>query len=325
MTDWKAVDVQQDTLDVFVYVLHALTGVYIWEFLVTSDIECNVLFGRRTSRWPLIIYVLSRYCTLVSLILGVLMFDIGSPSLDCRATYIVVSVLSYISLGLASVNLAIRTIAIWTDNKYVTRSLCLIICVLWCLVIIQLATSFVTAARISGGRCLPGTKNKAWVLTTYVYSLFINSIITALTVWKLRERFGLPTAIYSQILFREGVGFYMIVFLFDLVAIVMLILNLNIAMSAIFVVSAQVAVTVVACRAVRSLCLKLRPPPEIVGGNWTQSFPIDLHTINTQQLTHSKTINSVPSRHQLESPSASQERSSKGRDLDLYMEPRHFP
>ncbi|KAF9524367.1 hypothetical protein CPB83DRAFT_616449 [Crepidotus variabilis] len=278
MIDWQSPQIQQKALDVFVKFLHGLFGLYIWELLLTSNIEWLVLTGKKPFRWPLFFYFASRYCTLGSLIAGIAMFDI--PSVSCHAAFTATLVLTHMSLGLASINLAVRTIAIWAQSKYVSWILCFIIVGQWSLIVVQATT--VSTIDLPGGGCMPETKNFKWVTAIYVYSLGIDSIVIFLNIWKLRGGLGMRSATFTHVIFRQGIFYYMIAFLFDFVAIVILILNLNLGMVGLFSVIAQVTCSIVAGRAVRSLATSIT-----LGQNtkkdWSRSNPIS-NSLNKPQV-----------------------------------------
>ncbi|KAF9527931.1 hypothetical protein CPB83DRAFT_855454 [Crepidotus variabilis] len=287
MANWESPDVQEQTLVAFTKFLHAVTGLYIWELMITSDLEWKVLTGRKPFRWPMISYFGSRWTCLAACLAGCFMLDMSH--VNCHSTYVAVHVFTHTSLNLASVNFVIRTIAIWSYNRYIIVGLSFLLVGQLCLTIFQATT--VTITTLPDGGCLPPADGFRFVLVIYAYSLCIDSIVILLTVWKLRTVIGVRAATYAHLIFKQGVGYYMIAFMFDLIAIIFMVLDPTFGLVATFNVAALVAVAIVASRAVWALSSASgKPVIEKAGGAWPHPLSVNISTSQRQEID-SKTSN----------------------------------
>ncbi|KAG8216909.1 hypothetical protein J3R82DRAFT_7182 [Butyriboletus roseoflavus] len=152
------------------------------------------------------------------------------------------------AVGLASINLSIRTMAVWSQNKYIVAFLILVILGHWSLL---LHGTLLKAAWVQGTCVITDTNNQILAIC-FIYSMVFDFTVLCLTGWKL----AFPTSGRSKLInliFGDGLIYFLIAFLANLLATIFMLLNLNAVMSIIANVPAAIASTIVACRVVRRL------------------------------------------------------------------------
>lgn len=230
--------------------MHVLLGLYIWEVATSLSFDWDFIVGRKKFRWPMIFYFANRYFLLFALI-GIAIALNVSEEIDCQSLYTYNQVFGNASIGLASINLSLRTIAVWSQNKILIVGLVLVIMGHWSLLLHGI---LLKAAWVPGQGCVITNTNNTLLAATFIYSMCFDFTVLVLTAVKLviptrsSERSRLVTLIFG-----DGLIFFVIAFLSNLIATVFMLLNLNAVMSIIANVPAAIASTIVACRAVRRL------------------------------------------------------------------------
>jgi len=100
---------------------HALSGLYIWEFLTTLDFEWNIIRGHRPYRWTIWIYSITRLATLLTVIFQFVGLDVRTHT-NCEVQNIFQFIFVYVAFAAASLLIVLRVIAIWNWNKLVIAS-----------------------------------------------------------------------------------------------------------------------------------------------------------------------------------------------------------
>ncbi|KAG5646357.1 hypothetical protein DXG03_003680 [Asterophora parasitica] len=114
-----------------------------------------------------------------------------------------------------------------------------------------------TASWIDPVGCVITSTNNTVLAATFIYSMCFDLIVLVLNAYKLlganssNQRFG--TSRIAKMIFEDGLIFFIVAFLANLLATVFMLLDLNQIMSVIFNVPAAVASTIVASRVVRRL------------------------------------------------------------------------
>jgi len=187
---------------------------------------------------------------------------------DCQALYTFNQCLGNSAIGLASINLSLRTMAVWSRRWYIVVPLVLIILGHWSLL---LHGVLLKAAWVPGQGCaITQTDNKLLALT-FIYSMVFDFIVLILTAYKLFQ----PAAGRSRLvvlIFNDGLVYFAIAFFVNLIATVFMILNLNPIMSIIANVPAAIASTIVAGRVVRRLNKFASNGPELYPTGSTVGF-----------------------------------------------------
>jgi hypothetical protein len=254
MTDWQSPEEMLRDATAFNHMMHALFGLYLWEWFISLDFEWEIISGKRRFKWPLIFYFAGRYLLLGTMIGIVVALDATKP-LNCFALYLFNQLAGSACAGLACINLSLRTIAVWGHNRYVMYGLILLILGHWSVILqgVQLTVSWQEPAG-----CVIQKTNNTLLAATFIYSMSLDLVVLLLNVWKLgMGTMGLGAmrkhSSVAQLIFGDGLIYFFIAFISNLVATVFMILNLNAVMNVIFNVPAVIAATIVSGRLVRRL------------------------------------------------------------------------
>ncbi|KAH7912383.1 hypothetical protein BJ138DRAFT_801847 [Hygrophoropsis aurantiaca] len=277
MVDWQSpVEVEADAA-AFSKFIHVLLGLYIWEFVTSLDFDWQFISGKKRFRWPLIFYFAGRYCLLFALVGIAVALNVTSP-VNCQALYTFNQVLGNAAIGLASINLSLRTIAVWSQNKYVVILLVLVILVHWSFLLHGI---LLKAAWIDGEGCAITYTNNQILAISFIYSMAFDFLVLCLTGWKLAFPANGRSKLINLI-FGDGLIYFLIAFLANLLATIFMLLNLNAVMSIIANVPAAIASTIVACRVVRRLTNYTSQGPEVFATT-TQGSTLAFRSNATQQ------------------------------------------
>ncbi|KAG1747393.1 hypothetical protein EDB19DRAFT_1894007 [Suillus lakei] len=251
MVNWKSEEVIQMDSMVFLKFMHALLGLYVWEFFVSLDFDWAVLTGKTRFRWPLIFYFAGRYLLLFALI-GI--------EINCQALYAFNQLAGNAAVGLASINLSLRT------TSGLLFLLVLIVIGHWSLI---LQGVLLTAVWRPGVGCAITYSDTTILAATFIYSMCFDFVVLCLSAYKLAWTHtrsgtnGAPTRLV-RMLFSDGLIYFFIAFVSNVIATTMMVLDLNAIMSVIFNVPAAIASTIVASRVVRRLTNFQRPGLEMM-------------------------------------------------------------
>ncbi|KAF8918616.1 hypothetical protein CPB85DRAFT_1430319 [Mucidula mucida] len=264
MVDWQSPEeVLQDGV-FFGRFMHVLLGIYVWEWFTSLKFDWEHFSGRRPFRWPLIFYFLNRYCLLFALI---------GMEINCQALYTYNQVLGNAAIGLASINLSLRTIAVWSRSIYIVVPVIMVILGHWSLL---LHGVLLKATWVPGQGCVITETDNKLLAITFIYGMAFDFTVLMLTAWKLV--FSAPSAVrigrsmLVTLIFGDGLIYFVVAFLSNLLATIFMLLNLNAVMSIIANVPAAVASTIVACRAVRRLCKYTQQGPDFLGTTMASSL-----------------------------------------------------
>ncbi|KAH9954839.1 hypothetical protein BC827DRAFT_1272171 [Russula dissimulans] len=97
---------------------HVMSGLYIWEFFTTLELEWNVIRGRRPYRWTIWVYSLTRVTTLANVISTLVDLD-TKISQSCQVLISFEYAFAYMSLASASFLIVLRVNAIWNRRKVI--------------------------------------------------------------------------------------------------------------------------------------------------------------------------------------------------------------
>ncbi|KIK77687.1 hypothetical protein PAXRUDRAFT_367124 [Paxillus rubicundulus Ve08.2h10] len=254
MPNWQSdSELATDSL-IFIKLMHALTGLYAWECIISLDFDWAVLTGKKKFRWPMICYFAGRYLLLFAMISALIGLDIPIE-VNCEGLYVFSQFAGDAAVGLACINLSLRTIAIWSHDKWIIGILVLIILGHWSLILQGVPVS---ATWVPGIGCTLVEGNTTIAAATFIYSMCFDFVVLCLTAYKLvwsprrTGSFALHTKLVRMI-FNDGLVYFIIAFLANITATVFMILNLNAVMSVLFNPPAVIASTIAASWAVRRL------------------------------------------------------------------------
>jgi len=215
----------------------------------------------------MIFYFLNRYCLLFALI-GIAIASNVTVEVNCQALYTFNQVVGNAAIGLASINLSLRTIAVWNQRWFIVVPLVGIILGHWSLLLhgVLLKADW---EPTMGGCIITSTDNRLLAIT-FIYTMVFDFTVLSLTAYKLVFPAGGKSRLVSLI-FNDGLIFFIIAFLSNMLATIFMLLNLNAVMSIIANVPAAIASTIVACRAVRRLTNYSTTGAQIFGGGATSA------------------------------------------------------
>ncbi|KAH0580893.1 hypothetical protein H2248_012048 [Termitomyces sp. 'cryptogamus'] len=275
MPDWRSPQELQKEELIFSKFTHALFGLYIYEWFISLDFEWQFISRKKQFRWPLIFYFAGRYLLLCAMI-GIAISLDTTTKINCQALYTFTQLAGNSSVGLASINLSIRTMAVWSRDRYIIGFLVVLILGHWSLILQGVNLSVIWVD--STGCVITWTNNKI-LAATFVYSMCFDLVVLALNAYKLldinaKEK-GFMSSRIAKMIFEDGLIYFVIAFLANLLATVFMVINLNQIMSVIFNVPAAVASTIVASRVVRRLAKYSNPqvlPLRSCRISWSANF-----------------------------------------------------
>ncbi|KAF9527947.1 hypothetical protein CPB83DRAFT_907308 [Crepidotus variabilis] len=254
-------------------VIHMMFGLYLWEWFTSLNFDWQLISGKKRFKWPLTFYFLNRYAMLICAISYLILWDVQNPSvhIDCKFLFALVHLCGSGSLGLASANLAIRTIAIWNQNIYVIIGLTILLLAHLGLVIADTADATKTAELQVYGSDTAGCVNAStgdWLRIIVSATLIIDFVVLVLNIYKILQT---SKAVYgdatlfkyrkqgffklSYIVLKQGVVYFLLAFSSNAAQIVILSIPAlrPTGMNRIFILPSYIIATIVACRAVRDL------------------------------------------------------------------------
>jgi len=248
MVNWSSpAEIAHDAIS-FDRLIHCLFGLYIWEWVVSLDFDWMYITGRKKFRWPMTFYFLNRYCLMAALI-GIAVALNVTKEVDCQALYTFNQCVGNSAIGLASINLSLRTMAVWSRRWYIVVPLVLIILGHWSLL---LHGVLLKATWLPGVGCVITETDNKLLAVTFIYSMVFDFVVLILTGYKLFY----PASGRSRLvvlIFNDGLVYFAIAFLVNVIATIFMLINLNPVMSIIANVPAAIASTIVAGRVVRRL------------------------------------------------------------------------
>ncbi|KAH9046797.1 hypothetical protein EDB84DRAFT_602457 [Lactarius hengduanensis] len=248
MVDWHAPAQLARDAQAFAHLIHVLFGIYLWEFCVSFQFDLSFISGQRKFRWPLIFYFCGRYSLLAALI-GIIIALNAQSELNCQALYTFNQCMGNMAIGMASVNLSLRTMAVWGQKWYIVCTLVAISLGHWSLLLHGI---LLTAVWVPSGGCAITSTDSKLLSATFIYSMTFDLIVLLLTASKLVRPSGAKSQLVNM-MFADGLYYFIIAFLANLIATVFMTLDLNAVMSIIANVPAAVASTIAASRVVRRL------------------------------------------------------------------------
>ncbi|KAF5389541.1 hypothetical protein D9757_004078 [Collybiopsis confluens] len=268
--------------------MHVLLGLYLWEWFISLDFDYYYLTGQRQFRWPLIFYFLNRYCLLFALIGITVSLDITSlrisSEINCQGLYTFNACFGNAAIGLASINFSLRTIAVWNKRWYIVIPLILVIMGHWSLL---LHGVLIHANYDPTQGCVITDTDNTLLAATFIYTMCFDFVVLSLTAWKLVIN-SPSTKVMGRsklvvLIFGDGLIYFIIAFLSNLLSTIFMVLNLNPVMSIIANVPSAIASTTVACRAVRRLALFTSSSPEMFASTQASTLAFRTSSKSTQR------------------------------------------
>ncbi|KAI0784025.1 hypothetical protein C8Q75DRAFT_736440 [Abortiporus biennis] len=281
MTNWSDPGVQAAEGAALAKMSYVIAGVYFWEFVITLDFDWEYLSGKRTFRWPMIFYFLNRYLCLLAFVVLVVVLSATSP-INCNALWKTCTITGNLCVALACANLSVRMydpssllfqsripkvhvlalyrIAIWEQNKWVAIPIGLLNLGLFGIIC---TGTQISSEWVDGQGCAVTKTDHGILVAMYSWALGLDNIVLCLTIYKLMVS-GSARGYKShsqlvRLLIRDGVFYFVVAFLFNVVVVVLDGLSLNSVMSTITNIPDACFVSIAAMRAVRNLQIHILP------------------------------------------------------------------
>lgn len=253
MVDWKSPEVMVKCGFVFNQVLVLMLGAYIWDFLLTlPKVEIPLISGRLKWRWVMIAYFSGRYLWLATMV-AIVWLGRTLRKLDCRVMFTVLSVIGILGIVCATINLLLRTLVIWRQNRLVFGGLIALGLGQWVVAFIVIATGQRIHYEETIQVCSFTTTE---LIVFYLYTVVTDFIVLFFTVIGL-YRHGVLTLDRHHRLWTkvagQGIFFFVVTFVSNVVSLVFAWVELNTIMSIIFSIPAATFSIIASSRAVSSL------------------------------------------------------------------------
>ncbi|KAG2358961.1 hypothetical protein BDR07DRAFT_1416116 [Suillus spraguei] len=246
MVDWNDPDLEAKLETFSVQLFYVIFGLYSWEYIRSSHVEIALIRRQLPFRWPLFSYITARF----SFLIGTILLATQSSSLyisgDCQSMNFAIMFSINVAIGCSTTNLMIRTWLIW-KTSYLR-----ILLVLFSLGHWTMLTLFVATARAStqNGVCIIHA-NLAYASAVVIYGMLYDLALLVLTIIGL---LGMPSSsTLWKTLVKQGVVYFIINIVANVILLILNRLNLNRAMNAIFATPAACICTISSSQVVLSL------------------------------------------------------------------------
>ncbi|KAI0676899.1 hypothetical protein C8Q78DRAFT_962386 [Trametes maxima] len=224
MVDWLAPAEIAKVKAGYVNVTFAFFGLYIWEVFQTSDFEWSVIQRRRKIRWHWVLFLfLARYCLILSIVTLMASFTVAKE-INCQALYTFISWAGNMAIMCASTTLMFRTLAVWERKLAVMAPLGLLCLALWALL---WRGMFIMTAQYDpvSASCVVVKTNRLFLSVTFWATMGFNLVLTVLhTIGLMQRDYG---ASLWEMLFEDGLIYYLVAFSVNAIPAVLSVLNLN--------------------------------------------------------------------------------------------------
>ncbi|KZW03904.1 hypothetical protein EXIGLDRAFT_663273 [Exidia glandulosa HHB12029] len=246
MVDWMSPEEIARDADAFSKLMFALFGLYVWEMLTTMRFELSILNGSKRFQWPLVFYFLLRYSLFFAL-LGLIITLSVRTQIDCQTLYTFIQWAGNTSIATASLCLMLRTIAVWERKLIVVLPLVALHLGQWAILlhsVVSVRATWVPAANT----CVVTGNSPTMLNIVYFYTMSFDFVILCTTCMGLLMSSSRSSL--WQLLFRDGIVYFLVTFCSNLVPATLNLLNLNPVMNVITAVPAATVSTIAATRLV---------------------------------------------------------------------------
>ncbi|KAH8101691.1 hypothetical protein BXZ70DRAFT_1006948 [Cristinia sonorae] len=216
------------------FTVSAFSVIYLWEYLLSLDFEWGFITRRKKMSWPMMVYLVGRYVALFSAILFIYL-DVPLNGAVCRPDGFSGGVVgsriypilwqifdhdtnlstltsqstSSATLGFATLNLAIRAMAVWSLDWRVVVPLVILALGHWALIFANIA--FIIITHDAG--------KKAFIDALFIYTIIFDGIIFFVTALKLFLPRTQRTQLVAQVL-QDGLIYFLVTFIAALAAFI---------------------------------------------------------------------------------------------------------
>ncbi|TFK49474.1 hypothetical protein OE88DRAFT_1737087 [Heliocybe sulcata] len=221
MVAWTDPDVIADQTETFVHFVHILGGLYLAEVLLRFPFEWDVYTGKRPLRWTMLVYILSRWLMVLDLGVFLAMLNVKTE-VNCSAAFKAVIGLGNIAVGLASLLLMIRAVAINASRKIYLFPLVAILLVNWATLLHAVYVADAVWDPQSSACSLRDTRSFA---VNILVSFFADLVFMGVSFVSLVRKEGVSRL--WRMLYREGLMCMTVATAAYLIPSVFVLLNLN--------------------------------------------------------------------------------------------------
>ncbi|KAH9964990.1 hypothetical protein BC827DRAFT_1186849 [Russula dissimulans] len=230
---------------------HAVDGIYIWEFFTNLDYEWSIIQGRRPYRWTIWIYSAARLATLIAVIIDLVVMSLTVPT-DCQAWTSVSFVFSYMTFSLASLLIVLRTIAVWQKNK-LAIGLAIGVWLINASFLLEGISKLRSEwSSVQSGCTLPNIDSNKLAISAMLGTDISLLLIMLAGLLRLRKRGGSKFEL-GRLLWKQGLIYLVVATTAEVVPVVFLSLDLNVAFNLMFIVPSVVTMSIAATRMYRTL------------------------------------------------------------------------
>ncbi|KAJ7592170.1 hypothetical protein C8J56DRAFT_1046542 [Mycena floridula] len=219
----------------FTKFLYCMMGGSAWEWLISLDFDLLFLLGQRKLKWPLLFYFYGRYASLGNLIGLVIINDSGHP-VHCQAAYISTCILADTAICVATINLSIRTqvhsdrsflvlttlrMLVWAYDARIMATLIVLILGHFTIITLNILHGQVDWIATENGCILTHLDSKLNA-TMFIYTSGVDLIVMCLMAFKV---FRYRQDKISTLLLRDGLIYFLVVFVVNVVAAISSLLN----------------------------------------------------------------------------------------------------
>ncbi|KAJ8089629.1 hypothetical protein PM082_014887 [Marasmius tenuissimus] len=260
--DWNSPETMSALSAMFDNSLFALMGLYAWEWVITLDFEWEFVSGRRKFRWPMIFYFYARYAVL-ALFAGIIVARFIDHPINCNVLFAFITSLGTTALGAASLNLAIRSMAVWGNDRLVVIGLSILLAGQF-VAILRSVPATVGGSYVEGTGCVIVSAQADIFAAMYTVTMVVDFVILSLTAYKTYIEYrNMYHSGLIKLIFRDGLAYFFVVFLSNLFAMIFSLLNLNPIMAVAANGPSSVFATIGVCRLVRRLNRYVADTPQI--------------------------------------------------------------
>jgi len=267
MIDWNSPQVIASNTEIFVQLVSASIGIYVFEWITSMGFDWSFVTRKRVFHWPMTVYFLNRYLMLGTCI-AVGLSQVITSEINCQALFIFIQLAGTMSIGLASFTFAFRTMAVWLQNKFVVVPLILLMLGQWALIFQGI---LVHTTWIPGSGCEVVQLKTSMLSAQFVYTSCLDLIVLLLAGYQL----VLPRSTRTKLgtaLFRDGLIYFFVALIGNIVVAIFQLLDLNRIMNVMFNLPVFSLSTIAATRAVRNLVEYKNPGSELFT---TAPTPVD--------------------------------------------------
>ncbi|KAI0252499.1 hypothetical protein BJV78DRAFT_1281618 [Lactifluus subvellereus] len=118
MVNYRDPAVERADFYVFVKLIHAVDGAYLWEYFSTFWFEWGFITRKQSYRWSIWIYAGTRLATLMNVLTNLIGFSLGR-AVACQPWIDFEYITAYTAFALGSFLMILRINAIWGGHKWV--------------------------------------------------------------------------------------------------------------------------------------------------------------------------------------------------------------